>query len=106
MGLLEAAAYGLPAVATCVPGTPEVILDGQTGWLTPVGDSIALGEFMTRMVRLPSEERGAMGEQARQLVMERFSLEAVLDQWETLYAGLLESNPKPMRWARELGHRR
>jgi glycosyltransferase involved in cell wall biosynthesis len=106
MGLLEAAASGLPAVATRVPGTPEVVMDGQTGWLTPVGDSIALGEFMTRMVGLPSEERSAMGEQARQLVMERFSLEAVLDQWETLYAGLLESNPKPMRWARELGHRR
>ena len=37
MGLLEAAACGLPAVATCVPGTPEVIVDGQTGWLTPAG---------------------------------------------------------------------
>jgi glycosyltransferase involved in cell wall biosynthesis len=98
MGLLEAAACGLPAVATCVPGTPEVILDGQTGWLTPAGDSNALGEFMTRMVRLPPPERSAMGECARRLVMERFSLDAVLDRWEALYSRLLASNPRPVRW--------
>jgi glycosyltransferase involved in cell wall biosynthesis len=97
MGLLEAAACGLPAVATCVPGTPEVILNGQTGWLTPASDCAALGEFMTRMVRLPSEERRAMGERARNLVMERFSMEAVLDRWEALYRHLLESHPKPAR---------
>jgi glycosyltransferase involved in cell wall biosynthesis len=98
MGLLEAAACGLPAMATCVPGTPEVILDGETGWLTPAGDSAALAELMTRMVRLPLHERRAMGERARQFVMERFSLDAVLDRWEELYARLLESNPKPVRW--------
>jgi hypothetical protein len=39
-----------------------------------------------------------MGERARQFVMERFSLDAVLDRWEELYARLLESNPKPVRW--------
>jgi glycosyltransferase involved in cell wall biosynthesis len=98
MGLLEAAACGLPAVATRVPGTPEVIVDGQTGWLTPAGDSTALGEVMTRMVELPTQERIAMGERARQFVMGRFSLDAVLDQWEVLYSQLLQNNPRPMRW--------
>jgi glycosyltransferase involved in cell wall biosynthesis len=98
MGLLEAAACGLPAVATCVPGTPEVILDGETGWLTPVGDSVALGKSMTRMMKLPLQKRIAMGERARQFVMERFSLDAVLDRWEALYVRLLESNNRPMRW--------
>jgi glycosyltransferase involved in cell wall biosynthesis len=98
MGLLEAAACSLPAVATCVPGTPEVIVDGQTGWLTPSGDSAALGEFMTRIMRLSNLERSAMGECARKLVMERFSLDTVLDQWEALYSRLLEDHPRPMRW--------
>jgi glycosyltransferase involved in cell wall biosynthesis len=100
MGLLEAAACGLPAVATCVPGTPEVVLDGQTGWLTPAGDPTALGEFMTRMVQLPLQERIAMGERARQSVMERFSLDAVLDRWEALYLRLMQNNPMPVRWGR------
>jgi glycosyltransferase involved in cell wall biosynthesis len=98
MGLLEAAACGLPAVATRVPGTAEVVLDGQTGWLTPAGDFTALGESMTRMTRLPSQERNAMGERARRLVMERFSLDGVLDQWEALYARLLLGSPRPVRW--------
>jgi glycosyltransferase involved in cell wall biosynthesis len=100
MGLLEAAACALPAVATDVPGTPEVIAEGQTGWLTPAGDSTALGESMTRMMRTPPEERCAMGERARQLVIERFSLEAILDRWEALYGDLLWRNPRPARWGR------
>jgi glycosyltransferase involved in cell wall biosynthesis len=100
MGLLEAAACALPAVATEVPGTPEVLIDGQTGWLTPAGDSTALGESMSRMMRTPPEQRRARGDRARQLVIERFSLEAVLDRWEALYADLLQRNPTPTRWSR------
>jgi glycosyltransferase involved in cell wall biosynthesis len=98
MGLLEAAACALPAVATDVPGTPEVLVDGETGWLSPAGDATALGETMTRMMRTPLEQRRAMGEQARQLVIERFSMEAVLDSWEALYRDLLARNLKPLRW--------
>jgi glycosyltransferase involved in cell wall biosynthesis len=98
MGLLEAAACALPAVATDAPGTPEVLVDGQTGWLTPVGDSAALAESMMRMMRTPPEARRAMGERARQLAIERFSLEAILDCWEALYGDLLQRNPRPARW--------
>jgi len=89
MGLLEAAACALPTIATDVAGTREVIVDGQTDWLVPAGDASALGDAMNRMMRTPSEERRAIGERARQQVIERFSLEAVLDQWETLYLNLL-----------------
>jgi glycosyltransferase involved in cell wall biosynthesis len=89
MGLLEAAASALPAVATDVPGTREVIVEGQTGWLTSPGDGGVLGAAMTRMMRTPPQERIAMGARARQLTIERFGLEAVLDQWQALYASLL-----------------
>jgi len=89
MGLLEAAACALPTIATDVAGTREVIVDGQTDWLVPAGDASALGDAMNRMMQTPSEERRAIGERARQQVIERFSLEAVLDQWETLYLNLL-----------------
>src|ERR1035438_7960179 len=88
MGLLEAAACALPAVATDGPGTPEVLLDGVTGWLTPAGNATALGEAMTRMIRILPNERRAIGELARKLVIERFSLEAVLDRWEAVYGDL------------------
>jgi glycosyltransferase involved in cell wall biosynthesis len=100
MGLLEAAACALPAVATDVPGTHEVIVDGETGWLAAAGDAAELGKAMTRMMQTPPGKRRTMGQRARQNVIDRYSLNAVLDQWETLYEGLLERNPKPVRWVR------
>jgi glycosyltransferase involved in cell wall biosynthesis len=100
MGLLEAAACALPAVATDGPGTPEVLVDGETGWLTPAGNATTLGKAMTKMMQTTPEQRRAMGERARQLVIERFSLEAVLDRWEALYRDLLQRNPRRARWGR------
>ena len=97
MGLLEAGACAMPSVATDVPGTCEVIIDGETGLLARAGDAAALGMAMTRMMRTATEDRRAMGERARQRVLEQFSLEAVLDRWEALYGELLERNPKPLR---------
>jgi glycosyltransferase involved in cell wall biosynthesis len=99
MGLLEAAACALPAVATNVPGTREVIVNGQSGWLTPAGDAAALGAAMARVMKMQVVERKAIGEHARQCIIERFSLEAVLDRWEALYAELLQQNQKPARRA-------
>jgi glycosyltransferase involved in cell wall biosynthesis len=90
MVLLEAGACGLPAVATDVPGTREVIVNGQTGWLAPAGDPERLAAAMGRLMQLPLNERRGIGERARQHVVEHFSLEAVLDRWEQLYADLLE----------------
>lgn len=100
MALLEAAACALPAVATDVPGTREVVVDGQTGFLAATGDAADLCSAMTRMMRTTPDERFAMGGRARERVIQQFSLEAVLDQWEALYRSLLASNPAPRRWGR------
>ncbi len=88
--LLEAGACGVPAVATDVPGTREAIVNGETGWLAPAGDADALARAMAKLMRTPTGERRAMGERARRMVRERFSLETVLDRWEQLYAELLD----------------
>lgn len=98
LGLLEAAACGLPAVATDVPGTPEVLVDGVTGWLAAPADPPALQAKMLRLMQTPPLDRAAMGEKARQRTCAQFSLETVLDRWEALYAELLERNPVPRRW--------
>lgn len=102
MALLEAAACGLPAVATDVPGTREAIEPGRTGWLTPAGEPAALAESMIGMMQTSVELRATMGLQARQFVLDHFSLEAVLDRWEALYLQLLLSHPKPSRYGRAL----
>jgi len=90
MVLLEAGACGLPVVATDVPGTREVIVPGETGWLEPAGDRDRLAAAMNWLMHMPARRRAAVGEQARQHVVSHFSLEAVLDRWEQLYAELLE----------------
>jgi glycosyltransferase involved in cell wall biosynthesis len=99
MCLLEAGACALPAVATDVPGSSEIILPGQTGYLAAPGSSPALRSAMTRMMRLTPSQRAAMGQQARLRICERFSLDTVLDGWETLYRELLDACPVPARRA-------
>jgi glycosyltransferase involved in cell wall biosynthesis len=89
MALLEAASCALPIVATDVPGTREAITQGQTGRLTPAGDDRALAAAMTRMMQTPPAERAAVGARARQQMIERFSLDAILNRWERLYSDLL-----------------
>jgi len=103
MGLIEAAACGLPAVATDVPGSREVVINGETGWLAPAGDAARLAGKMTCVMRASADERRAMGQRARQIAVEKFSLAAVLDRWEKLYVELLARNPAPRRWAGRKG---
>ncbi len=103
MVLLEAGACGVPAVATDVPGSREVIVKGETGWLAPAGDPEGLAAAMNWLIHTPVKERRAIGERARQHVIRNFSLEAVLDRWEALYADLLaRRNPRrrigPTAW--------
>jgi glycosyltransferase involved in cell wall biosynthesis len=98
MTLLEAAACAVPAVATDVPGTREAVDDGQTGILAEAGSAAALEGAMTRLMRKSPKERRAMGERARKRITERYSLESVLDRWETLYRELLDRNPSSRHW--------
>lgn len=93
MTLLEAGACELPAVATDVAGSQEVLVHEETGFLAAAGSSSALRSAMTRMMRLSPEERTAMGARARIRVIERFSLDTVLDRWEALYRELLAAHP-------------
>jgi glycosyltransferase involved in cell wall biosynthesis len=90
MVLLEAGACGVPVVATDVPGTREVVVDGETGWLAPAGDAEELAKTMLRLMRMPPAARLTMGERARKHVARNFSLETALDRWERLYEELLE----------------
>ncbi len=98
MSLLEAAACAIPAVATDVAGSREIVVQDQTGFLAAPGDVEGLAGAMARFMEMPNQVRDAMGNCARKMAIERYSLDRVLDRWEALYGELLrERNAVPLR---------
>jgi glycosyltransferase involved in cell wall biosynthesis len=85
MVLLEAAAAGLPIVATAVGGNGEVVRDGESGFLVPARDSEVLRAGMLRLMALPEEQRRAMGERGREHVRANYGLQRVAERWERVY---------------------
>jgi glycosyltransferase involved in cell wall biosynthesis len=87
MALLEAMACGLPAVATRVGGTPEVVRQGETGLLCPPGQPRPLAQALERLLARPGLAR-ALGEAGRERVGQRFSLGAMARAYARIYAEL------------------
>jgi glycosyltransferase involved in cell wall biosynthesis len=67
MALLEAQAAGLPAVAGDTGGVPDILRDGRTGLLCPVGDAAAFARAMATLID-DTAARRAMGAAARAVV--------------------------------------
>ncbi len=84
MVLLEAAATGVPVVASRVGGIPEGVLDGQTGVLVPGRDAEALCAGMAALLDQPDTRR-RMGAAARLLVEQRFDIRRQGETLEGLY---------------------
>lgn len=81
--LMEAAAFALPVIATNAGGTPDRVIDGETGWLVPVQDVSALAGAMTEALANPDEakRRGIKGH-AR--YKEHFTWDAVGSKMESI----------------------
>jgi glycosyltransferase involved in cell wall biosynthesis len=86
--LLEAMAAGAPLVATRVGGTPEAVIDGETGVLVPPDDVPALARALGRMLAAPAAI-AALGHAARRRVEEHFSLQTMVAATGQLYVDLL-----------------
>jgi glycosyltransferase involved in cell wall biosynthesis len=86
--IMEAAAMGVPSVATNVKGNREAVVPGRTGLLVPWGDVPALAQAVLDIVGDAGRAR-TMGGQARALALERFDERAVFATVKTEYARLL-----------------
>ncbi len=85
---LEASAAGVPVVATAVGGTPEVVADGETGFLVPSGRPDRIAEELNRLLDSPDLRR-SMGGAGRARMRERFTFEAQARRYSELFASLL-----------------
>lgn len=86
--ILEAMAQGLPVVATDIPGNRDVVAQGATGFLVPVGDRASLARYSHQLLEDPLLARN-LGAAGRARVAAEFSLERMVDRYAALYRELL-----------------
>ena len=84
--ILEAMAAALPVAATRVGGTPEVVLDGETGLLVPPRSPASLARALTSLASDPAARR-SMGHAGRCRVKRHFSVETMTSQYLRAYRG-------------------
>lgn len=89
MTLIEALAAGVPAVATDVGGNREIINPPVCGLIVPPSDPAALAAAWIELLRDP-ERRAGMGAAGRARVVERFSVERMVTEYQDLYDELLD----------------
>ena len=89
--ILEAMATGLPVVATRVGGVPELVEPDRSAVLVPPGDEAALREAIHRVLVDSSLQR-ALGARGREIVEEKFRVEAMCKAREELFRGLVSGS--------------
>jgi len=89
--ILEAMACALPVVATRVGGTPEVVLDRETGLLTPARSPKHLATAIEGLLQDASQRR-SMGDAGRFRVQRHFSLEAMTPSYLDAYLACYGTN--------------
>jgi glycosyltransferase involved in cell wall biosynthesis len=93
LAILEAMACGKPVVATRINGVPEAVIDGRTGILVESGDEEAIAGAILRLLDQPGLAR-TMGDEARRVVEQHFSIDRFVRQVEDLYDDIL-ARPVP-----------
>jgi glycosyltransferase involved in cell wall biosynthesis len=88
--IIEALAAGRPVVSTRVGGVPDVVEEGETGFLVRRGDTHAMAERLELLARDPERAR-AMGEAGRARVLERYAVSRLVDDVDGLYRRLLDT---------------
>ena len=90
--VLEAMASGLPVVATAVGGNVEVVEEGFSGSLVPVGDAVALSNALVALLQ-DERERFRRGANARRKVCSEFDWERTVAAYLGVYEELLGRPP-------------
>ena len=95
----EAMASGLPVVATNVGGADELVVEGQTGVLTPSGDDRAMAEALATLAR-DGATRASLGRSGAERARAHFGIERMFRDYESMYLGLGELGAPAMQRTR------
>ncbi|MBO6825545.1 MAG: glycosyltransferase family 4 protein [Sneathiella sp.] len=86
---VEAQAMGRPVIATAHGGSLETVLNGETGWLVPVGDIAAMSEALNAALHMGGEARERVAVNARNHVTNNFTVAKMCDSTLAVYAEVL-----------------
>ena len=95
--ILESMAVGLPVVATSVGGTPEIVKNEKTGLLVPPGDSEALSEALTKLLK-NRDLRQKMGRNARDVVRNCFSLAEMVEKYDDIIVYVIQKRKNKLQY--------
>jgi glycosyltransferase involved in cell wall biosynthesis len=87
--LVEAMAAGKPVVASRTGGIPDLVWHGETGYLVPPADEKALADGIKKLLD-DAGRAWEMGQQGKKRC-QQFSLEAMIEKLDALYAGLINN---------------
>ena len=88
MAMAEALACGVPVVAMATDGAREIVEDGHTGSIVPIGDAGALAAAVASLLE-DEGRRLAFGARASESARARFNLERMIEETERVYAEAL-----------------
>lgn len=89
LAALEAQACELPVIATRIGGIPEVVNDGETGFLSDIGDIAKMTEDTLLLLR-NEEMRRTFGERGRELAIQRYSTDKIIPQYIAFYEKIVQ----------------
>jgi glycosyltransferase involved in cell wall biosynthesis len=92
VALLEASAAGLPVVTTANNGALDLVIDGQTGILSPIGDNTALANAIIEILNDPDRAR-ELGLRAREHVKQEFNETQLMDLWLAMWRNVAARRP-------------
>ena len=88
----EAQALGRPVIATNHGGALETVIQGETGWLVPPGDVLALTNAIEHVLALDGDARMELAQKAVENVREKFSKSTMCAKTLSVYDEILDEN--------------
>ena len=89
LAALEAQACEVPVIATRIGGIPEVVTDGETGFLSDVGDVEKMAKDTLRLLN-DEDLRRSFGERGRELAVQRYSTSKIIPQYIAFYESVVQ----------------
>ncbi len=90
LAALEAEACEVPVIATRIGGIPEVVSEGETGFLSDIGDTDKMSDDVVKFLK-DEEMRENFGKRARDLAVTRYGSDLIIPQYISFYEKILQT---------------